>query len=83
MLLKIKSSSNFALFYLFQLLFSWSGLVGSLPEKNLENPSSELMLIGLVRSSRHGSVIMNQTSVHEVAGSIPDPAQRGKDPALP
>ena len=35
------------------------------------------------RSSRHGSVVMNPTRIHEVSGLIPDLAQWVKDLALP
>ena len=34
-------------------------------------------------SSRHGSAVMNPTSIDEVLGLIPGPVQWVKDPALP
>ena len=46
---------------------------------NLESPFTR----GDYRSSRHGSVVTNLTSIHEDAGSIPDLTQRIKDPVLP
>ena len=33
-------------------------------------------------SSHGGAVVTNPTSIHEVVGSIPGPAQRAKDPVL-
>ena len=43
----------------------------------------ELEIIIVVRSSHRGSAATNLTGIHEGTGSIPDLAQRVKDPALP
>ena len=44
----------------------------------------DLGIIGRAeRSSHHGSVVTNTTSIHEDSGLIPDLAQWVEDPALP
>ena len=39
--------------------------------------------VGWGESSHHGSVVMNLTSIHDAAGSVPGLAHWVKDPALP
>ena len=48
------------------------------------NRNSHLVFIKwLIRSSHHGSVATNRTSIHEDTCSIPGPTLRVKDPVLP
>ena len=36
----------------------------------------------VIKSSRHGSVVTDLTSIYEEVGLIPGPAQRVKDPSM-